>query len=97
MSTTTSKTNGNTNSEDVPMDIDAQSGRQGKKGKKGKGKFLDKVKDKIHCFNCGQFGHYAKECKNEWTMQKYDIHSMSADEKRALLDELAKVKEYENF
>ena len=78
------------------MDVDAQSGCRGHKGKKGKGKFLDKVKDKIHCFNCGQFGHYAKECKNEWTTQKYDIQAMSSDEKRALLDELAEVEEYEN-
>ena len=58
---------------------------------------MDKVKDKIRCFNCGQFGHYAKECKNERITRKYDIRAMSADEKRALLDELAEVEEYENF
>ena len=63
----TTKTNSNMTSKEVPMDVDAQSGRQGHKGKKGKGKFLDKVKDKIRCFNCGQFGHYTKECKNEQT------------------------------
>jgi len=96
-STTTSKTNGNPTSEEVPMDVDAQSGRRGRKGKKGKGKFLDKVKDKIRCFNCGQFGHYAKECKNERITWKYDIRAMSADEKRALLDEFAETEEYENF
>src|ERR1700722_662210 len=35
--------------------------------------------------------------KNERTTRKYDIRAMSSDEKRALLDELAEVEEYENF